>query len=241
MSQLRTALGFLTPLPVGTAVPDAGTATWFPFVGAGLGGVVALVWWGAGEAFPPVVAAALVVAADLLLTGALHLDGLADSADGLLAHKGVDRDRRAAIMRAPDVGAFGVAAVVTVLLLRLATVASMDVDGWMVASLWAGSRGAMTMALATVPYVGGGLGAAFVGPPGKRSAFFVFCGLLPMLLALQADDAGVAVLALVVAWVAGVGVIALGRRRLGGVTGDVLGATGLVVETVGLIVASARW
>jgi adenosylcobinamide-GDP ribazoletransferase len=220
-------------------VPDGRTSRWFAAVGAALGGVVALVWWGAGEAFPPLVAGVLVVAADLVLTGGLHLDGLADTADGLLAHEGIDRERRLAIMRAPDVGAFGVAAVVTVLLLRVAVFASLDVDGLLVVVLWLASRWTMAAALWTVPYVGGGLGAAFVGDRRSPVNPLLIAPCLPLGLVL-ADHAVVA--GAVTAGLVAAGLVVAGaRRRLGGVTGDVLGAAGIVLETVGLVVASARW
>ena len=80
---MRRAVAFLTCLG-GPAVPDARTLSWFPVVGAALGLVVGGAWWGAEQLWPPAVAAALVVALDLALTGLLHLDGLVDSADGLL-------------------------------------------------------------------------------------------------------------------------------------------------------------
>ena len=117
---MRRALAFLTPL-FGASEPRPETLTWFPFAGAALGLVLGAVWWGAERIWPAAVAAAIVVAADLALTGLLHVDGLADSADGLLPH--LDRERRLEVMAAPDVGAFGVAAVVAVLLLRWAALA----------------------------------------------------------------------------------------------------------------------
>lgn len=258
---LRTAVGFLTPLPVGTAAPDAGTAVWFPVAGAGVGLVVGGAWWAAGEAFAPIVAAGLVVLVDAVVTGALHLDGLADSADGLLAHGGGDDEDedagggllgaddghgspadaawRLAIMRAPDVGAFGVVALVVVLLLRWSTLVAIAPDVVLVAALWSASRAAMAVALVSVPYVGGGLGAAFLG---ARRGPVVAAGLVvPVGLAVLTDDPGVAVVSVAAAFVGAAGVVGLGRRRLGGVTGDVLGAAGVVAETVGLLVASASW
>ena len=84
---MRRALAFLTPLPVGTTEPpDRRTLAWFPVVGALIGTVLGGVWWGAERRVAPPVAAGLVVAADLALTGMLHLDGLMDTADGLLPH-----------------------------------------------------------------------------------------------------------------------------------------------------------
>ena len=225
---MRAALAFLTPLPVGrTPVPDGRTVHWFPLVGGLIGLGVAGAWWAAGEVFPPLVAAAVAVLADVVLTGALHLDGLADSADGLVAHHD-GPDRRRQVMAAPDVGAFGVAAVVLVLLLRWSAFASMAPDVWLVVALWCASRSIMVLALARVPYVGGGLGSAFAGgPPWTGLAGIVVAAVL-------APEALACV-------VAAVGVVAFGRRRLGGVTGDVLGAAGILGETVGLVVATASW
>jgi adenosylcobinamide-GDP ribazoletransferase len=223
-------LAFLTPLPVGRdTAPSAGTLAWFPVAGALVGLAVGAAWWAAGEAFPPLVAAAVAVAADAALTGALHLDGLADSADGLLPHLD-STERRRAVMAAPDVGAFGVAAVACALLLRVAALASLAPDAWLVAAHRAASRSCMAVALAGVCYVGGGLGAAFAGAP-------VWPGDAGALAAAAHGSGGVvAVAALVVA--AGA-VVALAHRRLGGVTGDILGAAGVVGETVALVVATA--
>ena len=226
---MRAALAFLTPLPVGSPPPpDASTLRWFPLVGALLGAGVGGTWWAAGEVFPPLVAAAIAVAVDVVITGALHLDGLADSADGLLAHH-ADADRRKQVMAAPDVGAFGVAAVGLALLLRWAALASMTPDVWLVVALWCASRSLMVVALRAVPYVGGGLGSAFVGARALLGVIGVVASGLV---------AGVEVAALLLA---AAGVVVLGRRRLGGVTGDVLGAAGVVGETVGLVVATASW
>lgn len=225
---MRTALAFLTPLPVGARVPDQRTVVWFPAVGALLGLVVGGVWWAAGEGFPPLVAAGVAVVADLVLTGALHVDGLADSADGVLPHL-PDADRRRAVMAAPDVGAFGVAAVVGALLLRWAAFASIEPDVLLVVAVWLASRSAMAVALATQPYVGGGLGSAFVGAGWWAPAL----GVVAAAVLAPIEVAGLVV--------AAAGVVALARRRLGGVTGDVLGALGVVGETVALVLATRTW
>ena len=222
---MRTALAFLTPLPVGAAVPDGRTARWFPLAGALLGLVVGGAWWAATEAFGPLVGAALAVAVDLAVTGALHLDGLADSADGLLPHL-PDPARRKAVMAAPDVGAFGVAAVVAALLLRWAALASIEPDVLLVVAVWGASRSAMAVAMATQTYVGGGLAAAF----GRGSWWAPAVGIAVATAAAPIEVAGGAVAAVLV--------VRLARRRLGGVTGDVLGALGVVAETVALVLAT---
>lgn len=238
---LRGAVAFLTPLPAGAVVPSPGTLSWFPIVGAALGLAVGGIWWAASEAFPPLVAAALVVLADVALTGALHLDGLADSADGLFAHLD-GAPRRRAVMAAPDVGAFGVVAVAVTLLLRWSALASVEPAVLTVAAVWCASRAAMAVALAAGPYVGGGLGRAFLS--GDRSAAARVRGPLGAGVvvggALVAASTGGSVWWGLAGVAAGsVAVVALGHRRLGGVTGDVVGAAGLVGETVGLILVTA--
>lgn len=236
---MRAALAFLTPLPVGaTTPPGPRTLRWFPVAGALVGLAVGGAWWAAGELFPVLVAAGIAVVVDLVVTGALHVDGLADSADGLIPHLD-GPDRRRAVMAAPDLGAFGVAAVTAALLLRWAAFGSVEPDVLLIAALWSASRGAMAVAFVLMPYVGGGLGSAFLGA--ARRPVVAFGAAVPLVLALLAGEPAVAVAAVVASGVAAAGVVALGCRRLGGVTGDVAGAAGVVAETVGLLVAVARW
>ena len=231
---MLSALGFLTV--VGRAqVPDRRTLPWFPVVGAALGGVLALVWIGASTLWPPAVAALLVVAADLALTGMLHVDGLADSADGLLPH--LDRERRLAVMATPDVGAFALAVVPTVLLARWAALAGDGVEPLALLGVWAASRTVMAVVPALVPYARqAGLASRFLD--GARAWLGVW--LLPaggMVVLAEGFVGAVAV----VAMLAGAGlVVGLARRRLGGFTGDVLGATAVVAETVALLVLAVE-
>lgn len=233
---MRRALAFLTPL-LGAAEPRQETLGWFPLAGAVLGLALGGVWWGAERLWPAAVAAAIVVVADLALTGLLHVDGLADAADGLLPH--LDRDRRLDVMTAPDVGAFGVATVGGVLLLRWAALAAMTPSPLLLGGLWCASRTAMAVTARTLPYARpGGLATAFLGGPAVPAA--AVGAVLATGLALA--GAGVAGVVGVAAVVVGAAmVVALARRRLGGFTGDVLGAGSMVGETAGLLVAAARW
>lgn len=232
------ALAFLTILGR-SAPPDPSTLRWFPFAGALIGAMVGGLWWGAEELWSPALAAALVVAADLAITGMLHFDGLTDTADGVLPH--LDRDRRLAVMAEPTVGAFGVGVAVVVLLVRWAAASSLTPNVVLVGGLWCVARTVMAVALRAVPYAreGGGLASAFVG---TRSWFGLALvgATLGLGLGFLATGAGGAA-AVVVAAAAGAGVVALGAFRLGGYTGDVLGAAGMTAETVGLVVAAARW
>ena len=237
---MRRALAFLTPLG-GPAVPSPAALAWFPAVGAVLGLALGAVWWAAAEIWPAPVAAAVVVLADLVLTGMLHLDGLVDTADGLLPP--LDRDRRLEVMADPRAGAFGVGAAGAVLLLRWAALAALAPGVLLLGGLWCASRSVMALATATVPYARpSGLAAAFVGDQARgRTRAAVAPGLVgAVLLAGWGRGWGGAVAVVAVAAGAGA-VVALARRRLGGFTGDVVGAAGIVGETAGLLAAAARW
>jgi adenosylcobinamide-GDP ribazoletransferase len=246
VSGLRSAVAFLTPIG-GAAAPTPNALRWFPLVGTGIGASLGLLWWATSKAWPPLVGAVIVVAADLLLTGLLHLDGLIDSADGLLPP--LAPQRRLEVMADPHPGAFGVAAAVLVLVARVAALGSTPPrEGaravLLLAGLWCVSRSIMALATTRLPYLratGGGLASAFLGgdPAGLTAASILglVAGLAMLVAWHPAAAAGVVAGAL-----AGAGaVLLLARRRLGGFTGDVLGAAGMVGETVGLIVAAARW
>jgi adenosylcobinamide-GDP ribazoletransferase len=239
MSDLRAALGFLTVLP-GTTSPTPTARRWFPAVGALVGLCVGATWWVADTVWPPLVAAGLTVAADLALTGMLHVDGLADSADGLLPH--ASRERRLEIMRDPGVGTFGMAAVAAVLLGRFAAIASTPVSPWLVVGLWVASRAVVTAAPDHMPYARSEGAASIFVADGSRPVTSITVAALVLAGTLAAIDRGLGGAVAVVACVGGaVGVLVLAARRLGGFTGDVLGAAIVLGETVGLIVAAARW
>jgi cobalamin 5'-phosphate synthase/cobalamin synthase len=233
---VREALALLTPF--GGARPLTPRAVpWFPWVGLVVGAIVGGTWWVAGELWPPAVAAAVVVVVDLAVTGLLHLDGLVDSADGLLPH--LDRDRRLEVMAEPGVGAFGVAVAGGVLLLRWAALSSADPRPFTVMALWTLSRLIVTVAVVVVPPARpGGMGDLVAGITRDRISWTTALAIA-MVGGLLAGAAGSVVPALGAA--AGVGVVLLGRRRLGGYTGDVLGAAVLATETVGLLLTAAKW
>ena len=229
---MRRALSFLTPF-AGASEPSPTALLWFPLVGASLGAVVGCVWVVADRLWPPLVAALVVVVADLVFTGALHFDGLVDSADGLLPHLSVER--RLEVMAEPGVGAFGMAVGVAVLALRGAALAVMTPSVLLLAGLWCASRTLMAATIMRTPYVGGGLAASFMGQRVRPVAIEgVLTGVV--LAALWRPIPGT--VAVLVGLAAGVGVVRLAVRRIGGFTGDVLGAAGIVAETVALVVAS---
>ena len=189
------------------------------------------------------------MAADLALTGMLHLDGLADSADGLLPPP--PRDRRLAVMRSPEVGAFGVAAVTTAIGLRwVALAALIPPGGDLPPSRLLPARGAvggvagvMAGTLLLVPTPGGGRsGRPLPGrrrwPPRARP------GRGPARHRarrgrLRHRPGVPGLVALLAGLLAAGGVVLLALRRLGGFTGDVLVAAGFLGEMAGLVAATA--
>jgi adenosylcobinamide-GDP ribazoletransferase len=235
---VKRALAFLTPLPVGTTEPpNRRTLAWFPAVGALIGTVLGGVWWGAEHWWPPVVAAGLVVAADLAVTGMLHLDGLMDSADGLLPH--LSRERRLEVMRQSDVGAYGVAIAIVVIGLRFAALATMRPHVLLLAGIWCASRTTMAVIAGALPYVRDhGLASNVTGGAWRPIGLY---GLIAS-VSLGAFAGGRVQEAAVASTFLGAFAIALvARRRIGGFTGDVLGAAAVVGETVALVIASGSW
>jgi adenosylcobinamide-GDP ribazoletransferase len=227
-------VAFLTVLG-GVGAPGRASAGWFPLVGTVLGLVVGGMWWVANLLWPPLLAAALVVVVDLALTGMLHFDGLVDSADGLLP--AVDRTRRLEVMADPAVGAFGVGAGAAVLLLRTGALASAIPSPLLVGGLWCASRTAMAAIMRLLPYARSG-GLADLFSPGSAVPLLGGLALSGVLAAAGSGPAGL--IAVVAGLLAAAGVAGLARRRIGGFTGDVLGAAGFLAETVGLLAVSAR-
>lgn len=236
---MRSAIGFLT-IVGGAAPPDRRAPAWFGPVGAALGLAVGGVWWVAGELWPALIAALVAVAVDAALSGMLHLDGLADSADGLLPP--LDRQRRLDVMAGPEVGAFGVTAVTLVVLARTGALATLAPDPLLLAGLWTTSRAAMALALARMPYArtAGGTASGFRAGSASAALAAMAIGCAVVVGAFDGGWApGVVVAASCLAGFAAV--LSLAWRRLGGYTGDVLGAAGVVAETVALLAAAARW
>jgi len=246
---MRRAVSFLTPFG-GPADPAPSALAWFPAVGALIGLAVGGIWWAARRGWAPPAAAAIAVIADAALTGMLHLDGLADAADGLLPP--LSRSRRLEVMADPRLGAFGVAGLAIVLLARFGAFASMLPSPLAVAGLWSGSRTAMAVTARVVPYARpAGLASAFLPAPAdgsrpsaaERLAGPAVLGLAGGLLALALAFAGrgaLGVAAVGAEAVAAAAVVLLARRRLGGFTGDVLGAAAVAGETVGLLTLALR-
>ena len=238
---MRRAVSFLTPFG-GPADPAPSALAWFPAVGALIGLAVGGIWWAARQGWAPPAAAAIAVIADAALTGMLHLDGLADAADGLLPP--LSRARRLEVMADPRLGAFGAAGLAIVLLARFGAFASMLPSPLAVAGLWSGSRTAMAVTAQIVPYARpAGLASAFLPEAAARRAGPAVLGLAGGLLALALAFAGRGALGLAAVGAEAAGaaaVVLLAWRRLGGFTGDVLGAAAVAGETAGLLTLAWR-
>lgn len=233
---MRDAISLLTTFGRRGGQITARACLWFPVVGLALGAALGGCWWIADQLWPAPVAAAIVVLADLAFTGMLHIDGLADSADGLLPH--ADRPRRLQIMRTPDVGAFGVAVVAVALVLSTTSLAVQPVSVLLLAALWMTARAIVAVVPASMTYArDSGIASPLMDGASRWPIVAV-----PIALLLAIVGSGVAgAAAVAIAAASAVGVLSLSQRRLGGFTGDVLGAVIVVTETVGLVVAAARW
>jgi adenosylcobinamide-GDP ribazoletransferase len=240
--ELGAAITFLTRLPRPRAAPAGGSAiadaVWaFPLAGLVVGffgaGVYALTHRLGLTSWP---AAGLAVAITMLLTGCLHEDGLADTADGFGG--GSAPEHKLEIMRDARIGTYGVCALALSILLRVSTLADLTNVGAVVAALiaaHAGARAAMPVVMFFVaPARSDGLSFGAGAPAALRVAAGAVIGAIILVLCLGPTFALVAVLALAI-------VVALMARlsvhQIGGQTGDVLGAVEQVSEIVILLVA----
>ena len=244
VGEFSASIHFLTRLPLprhgapGAAGANLAQAVWaFPFAGFVVGLVGALAYLVADRlvlfSWP---AAALTVAATVFVTGALHEDGLADTADGFGG--GDTRERKLEIMRDSRIGTFGVCALIISLLVRTDAIASLTEPVLVAPALIAahvGARAVLPFVMFLLPAARSD-GLAFTAgvPSGVGVAIAAALGFLALLFCLGLGHALVAlvVLAIVVALMSW-----LAMRQIGGQTGDVLGAVEQVSEVVILLVA----
>ena len=241
ITEFGTGLAFLTRLPVRGASGGEGSlarAAWtFPIVGALVGAVGALAFWGAAAVgLQPFVGGVLAVAATLLVTGALHEDGLADTADGFGA--GAPRERKLEIMRDSRIGTYGVVALVLSILLRAGAVASL-VEPMLVApaliAAHAAARATLPAFMRFVPRARSDGLSAGAGKPSMTSVIIAaFVGATTLAVCFDLTAMLIALTLLVaaasfIAW--------LTLRQIGGQTGDVLGALEQTSEILVLLAA----
>jgi adenosylcobinamide-GDP ribazoletransferase len=235
---IGAALSLLTRIPA-PGSPRGARAAWaWPLAGAVVALGAALAGWLAlSLGALPGVAAALALAAAMLLTGALHEDGLADSADGLLG--GGSRERRLEIMKDSRIGSFGTLALVVVTLVRWSALAALFAADHVLGPLLAAavlSRAALPVTMIALPLARAhGLSAATGRPP--RAAALAGLALAAVLAVLAAG--WLALPCIAAAGIAAVAVGLVARARIGGQTGDVLGAAQQLAEAAVLAVLSA--
>ena len=237
MRNALAAAQFLTRIPISLReAPDiARSAPWFPTIGILIGVAVGGVAAGMTELVPPTVAAAIAVMAGVLLTGAFHEDGLADTADAM---GGWTPERRREILKDSRHGSYGVAAMCGTIVLRIVCVAALApaaAFAGLVAAHGLGRAGALVVMGSARPVPTAGLGADYARAVSMRAAVFgaiAGTGLAAIAVGWWVGPLvlGVAVSAAIVTFVA--------QRAFGGVSGDILGAVEQVGECAVLVIVT---
>jgi adenosylcobinamide-GDP ribazoletransferase len=239
LPDLLSGFALLTRLPVPDHRGTGAASAWaWPVVGAVLGAIAALVagfalWLG----FTPGVVAGLVLVLGAILTGGLHEDGLSDTADGLFG--GWTRERRLEIMKDSRVGSYGVLALVLVTLMRWSALATLlaAASPWALVAVGALSRAPMAVVMSALPNAREtGLSHATGRPSGQVA---LIGAALAVAIAFLFAGWGALLMLVLIA-----GATALlarsARARIGGQTGDILGATQQLAEVAALAVLAAR-
>jgi adenosylcobinamide-GDP ribazoletransferase len=242
-NDVRVAVLFSTRLPFASGPTvtgaDLARASWaLPLAGALVGGIGAVVYWlSFALGLAPFICATLTVAATLLVTGGLHEDGLADTADGFGG--GASREQKLDILRDSRIGSFGACALVLSILLRVGSLTVLAEPAHVAPALIAAHVAARAMLpifmRATPPARAEGLSAA-AGRPAFAQAVIAGCiGATALAFALPRAAAMIAALLLLAAIA---GLSRLSMRQIGGQTGDVIGAAEQIGECLVLLVAS---
>jgi len=233
-----TALQFLTILPVRTSSGfepnDLGRSTaWFPLAGLSIGSLLLLADYGLSPLFPRHLTDALLIVLLALLSGGLHLDGLADVCDGMAARGG--KERFLAVMKDSRVGAVGVVGLVAGLGLKYAALLALPAAiKWQALLLFpALARFAMVLVMAGAKSArSNGLGAAFLSGIGRNQLLLAGLTVLPLCW-LTVGIRGLVALLLAALWAMAVRLHF--TRRLGGITGDIVGFSGETAEIISLL------
>jgi adenosylcobinamide-GDP ribazoletransferase len=244
-SDLKISVLFATRLPLGHSAPVAGTdvarASWaLPLAGALVGALGAAVYWLAHAlGLSPALAAALALVATLVVTGGLHEDALADTADGFGG--GATRESKLEIMRDSRIGSYGACALIISLLLRtlaLASLAEPALVAPVLVAAHASARATMPALMLLVPQARQDGLSADAGRPPRASV--IVAGLLAAAALVLGLGLAAAIIALLLLLLATAVMAWLSRRQIGGQTGDVLGALEQAGEILVLLTAVAR-
>lgn len=237
MADLAAAISFLTLLPVSRKARSSEemvrAVPWFPVVGAGVGLIGGAVFSAALTIFPPLIAGALAVTATVIVTGALHEDGLSDTADAL---GGCNSERRLEIMKDSRIGTYGAAALVLSIIIRVvavSTLAAWEGVAALVAAHSSSRAGAVVLMRSTGYARDEGLGASFA--TGLSRDRVLVSGVIAIIIGSAMLGPWMAIV--VVAVAATSTLVGVGARKLfGGLTGDVLGAAQQLGELASLLV-----
>lgn len=242
-NSLRVATGFLTRIPVGdvskngTAEVDVALAVpWFPAVGLVIGALAGGTYALANEFFVPLVSACLALGLTLLITGAFHHDGLADIADAFGG--GWTVEQRLEILKDSRLGTYGTAALAMALITEVASVSQLSPRDGFAALVVAHSLGRATAlaAMLLAPAAGDGMGAGYMS---RLSPLAVLAGIITGVIATAVLSPIFPLVTIGAAAGAGVAVVALSIRKIGGINGDVLGAVHVLAALATLVVSSA--
>ena len=243
MRDVRIAVSLCTRLPVGTSMAvgpgDVARAGWaFPIAGALIGMVAAAVYWLADRAhIPPVSASVLALATSVILTGAMHEDGLADTADGLGGGK--TREKKLEIMRDSRIGTFGACALGLSLLLRWSALTALEDTRAVAIALIVAHAGARAVLPAFMSLVAPARSDGLSSDAGQPPPISVAVALGLCIVALSIGF-GLGAMLTGVVMLAAIGLLLalLARRQIGGQTGDVLGALEQAAEAALLLLAT---
>lgn len=232
------ALRFLSVIPLsgnfGTGKEDLSRAApFFPLVGLLFSCIILPMTWGLTQILPSAVTAVLIVFLLLFFSGGLHLDGLADTADGFFSAR--PRERILEIMRDSATGAMGVIALTLLLVLKISCLASMKEELFLAVFLMPlAGRIAILLLMALLPYARpeGGLGSLFKNSFATKQALFRALAALLLFAGISWTAAGPRGILAVFSVLLITGIFALScRQKIGGVTGDTLGASCELAET----------
>lgn len=241
LADLRSALALLTrlPLPQSNVAPRGAQAAWaWPVAGAIIGVIAAAVAaLSVGFGLTPAVGATLTLATTALLTGAMHEDGLADTADGLWG--GWDKVRRLEIMKDSHIGSYGMLALILVTLARWSALSALLATGGAFSAIIAAaclSRAPMAVLMVWLPNArANGLSQSVGQPDAKTAGIAVLIGMLFCLVLTGWQTLGAAFAVAAVSL--GLGLVA--RAKIGGQTGDILGASQQLAEAAALCALAA--
>jgi len=238
MKSFIAAVRFITILPLGRAgtYDPRGMIPHFPLVGLMLGGIVSIFDRLASGLWSSPVVSLLDIILLVCLTGGLHLDGLGDTADGLYGNR--PRDRALEIMKDSRIGVMGLLAIMCGLAVKWAGIMELGTNRHLLLLIIpAYARGGMVVAIRCLEYVRphDGLGRDLFSEPLKAAAFagFIVPVGLSLLMGWNALILNIAFVVIIIA------LIGFYRKRIGGVTGDLLGATTEILEAVLFLTVSA--